>query len=469
MLAWVLGQALVNIGAVLGLLPIIGVPLPLVSYGGSALVTTLVALGMLHRRSPGDDPGAAEALAARPSVVRRSLGGPTGAAEPGVAGEPEPLAAMRHVVGGARRRRHGRPRRARARPRRLRCASSTRTSASPRSAPRRASRPGWCPAPGYDLGWCPGCRCRAGPAPTSAAAAAPARRRRGGRARWGRARADVRRRLRRLRLHPRLPRGPPARPADRRARGRTPGRAWPTGWAPGSPARRHHLPGHPAARRRVRRHAAAPRDHDAGPRRAARRGAGAFGLEPDLPTLLVFGGSQGAQRLNVTFGRRRAALAAAGVQVLHVTGRGKAVERRAGRPRRRPYVCRRYVDRMDLAYAAADLVVCRAGAETCLRADRRGAARGVRAAPDRQRRAAPQRRARGRGRRRPDRRRRRPDARSGCATCCSRCSPTPPRSPRWPRPRPPSGSTDARRAARRPGADGRQAAGGGPAERRSTS
>jgi cell division protein FtsW len=71
-LAWVLGQALVNIGTVVGLLPVIGVPLPLVSSGGSALVTTLIALGMVlgfARRVP----GAAEALASRPSVVRRSL------------------------------------------------------------------------------------------------------------------------------------------------------------------------------------------------------------------------------------------------------------------------------------------------------------------------------------------------------------------------------------------------------------
>jgi cell division protein FtsW len=45
--AWILVQALVNIGAVLGVLPITGVPLPLVSYGGSALVPTMVGLGML--------------------------------------------------------------------------------------------------------------------------------------------------------------------------------------------------------------------------------------------------------------------------------------------------------------------------------------------------------------------------------------------------------------------------------------
>jgi cell division protein FtsW len=71
-LVWVLGQAVVNIGAVLGVFPVIGVPLPLVSSGGSALMTTLIALGMVlgfARRVP----GAPEALASRPGVVRRSL------------------------------------------------------------------------------------------------------------------------------------------------------------------------------------------------------------------------------------------------------------------------------------------------------------------------------------------------------------------------------------------------------------
>ena len=45
--AWLLVQALVNIGAVVGIFPIMGVPLPLVSYGGSALVPTMLAIGML--------------------------------------------------------------------------------------------------------------------------------------------------------------------------------------------------------------------------------------------------------------------------------------------------------------------------------------------------------------------------------------------------------------------------------------
>ncbi|QTX04906.1 peptidoglycan glycosyltransferase FtsW [Agromyces archimandritae] len=46
-LVWVIGQACVNIGVVLGILPVLGVPLPLVSAGGSALITTLVAIGIV--------------------------------------------------------------------------------------------------------------------------------------------------------------------------------------------------------------------------------------------------------------------------------------------------------------------------------------------------------------------------------------------------------------------------------------
>lgn len=45
--AWILVQTFINVGAVLGVLPITGVPLPLVSYGGSALVPTMLGLGML--------------------------------------------------------------------------------------------------------------------------------------------------------------------------------------------------------------------------------------------------------------------------------------------------------------------------------------------------------------------------------------------------------------------------------------
>ncbi|XVQ88832.1 putative lipid II flippase FtsW [Microbispora siamensis] len=71
--AWIAGQAVVNIGAVIGVFPVTGIPLPLVSYGGSALLPTLAALGMLVSFAK-QEPGAAEALAARgPGPVARAL------------------------------------------------------------------------------------------------------------------------------------------------------------------------------------------------------------------------------------------------------------------------------------------------------------------------------------------------------------------------------------------------------------
>ncbi len=71
-LCWLLAQTVINIGSVIGLLPVIGVPLPLVSSGGSSLIMTLVALGVLLSFARRED-GCAEALRARPSVLRRSV------------------------------------------------------------------------------------------------------------------------------------------------------------------------------------------------------------------------------------------------------------------------------------------------------------------------------------------------------------------------------------------------------------
>ncbi|MBB2901506.1 cell division protein FtsW [Kineococcus radiotolerans] len=70
--AWILGQAGLNIAVVLSLLPVIGVPLPLISYGGSALVLTLLGVGVLLSFARAE-PGAPEAIRARESVVARSL------------------------------------------------------------------------------------------------------------------------------------------------------------------------------------------------------------------------------------------------------------------------------------------------------------------------------------------------------------------------------------------------------------
>ncbi len=54
-MVWIIGQAFVNIGMVTGLLPVIGVPLPFISYGGSALVFSLAGIGVIlafARKSP---------------------------------------------------------------------------------------------------------------------------------------------------------------------------------------------------------------------------------------------------------------------------------------------------------------------------------------------------------------------------------------------------------------------------------
>ncbi|MEU4197533.1 putative lipid II flippase FtsW [Kribbella sp. NPDC026611] len=58
---WIMAQTLVNLGAVIGLLPIVGIPLPLLSYGGSALLPTLIAIGMLLSFAKAE-PGAQAAL-----------------------------------------------------------------------------------------------------------------------------------------------------------------------------------------------------------------------------------------------------------------------------------------------------------------------------------------------------------------------------------------------------------------------
>ncbi|MCT9930653.1 undecaprenyldiphospho-muramoylpentapeptide beta-N-acetylglucosaminyltransferase [Planotetraspora sp. A-T 1434] len=89
-----------------------------------------------------------------------------------------------------------------------------------------------------------------------------------------------------------------------------------------------------------------------------------FGLESDRPTLLVFGGSQGARSINQAALDAAPYLRAAGIQVLHVIGPKNTVEQEPppGDPQ---YVILPYVDRMDLAYASADLVLCRSGAMTC--------------------------------------------------------------------------------------------------------
>lgn len=88
-----------------------------------------------------------------------------------------------------------------------------------------------------------------------------------------------------------------------------------------------------------------------------------FGLRPDLPVLLVTGGSQGAARLNGAVAAAASELGDAGIQVLHVVGPNGKAEPTPSDPSI-PYLVESYVDRMDLAYSAADAVLCRAGSNT---------------------------------------------------------------------------------------------------------
>ena len=95
-----------------------------------------------------------------------------------------------------------------------------------------------------------------------------------------------------------------------------------------------------------------------------------FGLRPDLPVLLVTGGSQGARSLNTAVFGAADWLKEADVQVLHIIGprngaEAPVTEKGAGEAGGVPYVATPYIDRMDLAYAAADFALCRAGAMTC--------------------------------------------------------------------------------------------------------
>jgi len=67
---WILSQAMINMGMVLGLLPVIGIPLPLISAGGSSLFATLVACGILLNCAT-TEPGARTALDASRARRRR--------------------------------------------------------------------------------------------------------------------------------------------------------------------------------------------------------------------------------------------------------------------------------------------------------------------------------------------------------------------------------------------------------------
>lgn len=87
-----------------------------------------------------------------------------------------------------------------------------------------------------------------------------------------------------------------------------------------------------------------------------------FGADDDAPLLLVTGGSQGARSINEAMAGAAQTLADARIGVLHAYGKKNefTVESQGGPA----YVAVPYIDRMDLALAAADMILCRSGAMT---------------------------------------------------------------------------------------------------------
>ena len=91
-----------------------------------------------------------------------------------------------------------------------------------------------------------------------------------------------------------------------------------------------------------------------------------FGLEPDKKTLLLFGGSLGARTLNNAMGAATKILSERDdIQVLWQMGKLYAEQFGASSTAKLPHVrAQAFIDRMDLAYSVADVVICRAGAST---------------------------------------------------------------------------------------------------------
>lgn len=116
------------------------------------------------------------------------------------------------------------------------------------------------------------------------------------------------------------------------------------------------------------RHVGMPmrREVSAMARATAREGAlRSLDLQPDKPVLIVTGGSSGAQSINRTVAASLEALSKAGVQTIHITGRGKSVADSDGNTLSAAgYRQLEYVDGMETVYAAADLLLARSGAAT---------------------------------------------------------------------------------------------------------
>lgn len=91
----------------------------------------------------------------------------------------------------------------------------------------------------------------------------------------------------------------------------------------------------------------------------AERGYATWGLDPELPTILVTGGSQGARSINAAVEGAVDQLVGRGYQILHAYGRKNDAP-----AEHEHYVTVPYIEDMEAAYAVADMIVCRSGAMT---------------------------------------------------------------------------------------------------------
>ena len=229
--AWLIGQMIVNVGMVLALLPVIGIPLPLISYGGSALLPTLVALGLLigfARREPEAARRSRSAAGSGPPGSRPRAGsGRTSAARPRLAPD------MRVLLAGGGTAGHTSPLIATADAlRRLDPGVEVTCLGTPRGLENRVV-----PEAGYPLELIPPVPLPRRPGVDLLQGARPAARRRTGDARRARPGAARRgRRLRRLRLDAGSTSPPAAASCRSSSTSRTRCRASPTRPAPGSPA-----------------------------------------------------------------------------------------------------------------------------------------------------------------------------------------------------------------------------------------
>jgi UDP-N-acetylglucosamine--N-acetylmuramyl-(pentapeptide) pyrophosphoryl-undecaprenol N-acetylglucosamine transferase len=106
---------------------------------------------------------------------------------------------------------------------------------------------------------------------------------------------------------------------------------------------------------------------------SAEEARASFGLDPARTTILVFGGSLGARAINDAMQSVAAPLSARGLNILWQTGKSADIEKLKAEFVNQPNVrVADYIYDMERAYAAADLVVCRAGASSLAELSRIG-------------------------------------------------------------------------------------------------